>query len=303
MQLKHQLEAQLGTKPKGTLCVQIFGGLGNQMFQYAAGHAVAHRLGVQLLLDPVDSSRLDHTQYGMETFNLGATVWQADQTPRRTPLLDFFRKPKAKKHFLRWPGPLYRHEGQAYDSSIESIGPGTYLMGYFQSERFFTNVADDIRAAFSLAHVTSDRDLIAALEAGPYVAVHIRRGDYANDKKTTATHGLLGAEYYELARALMDQLVPGAHYLVFSDNLHVAAQLTEHWPNRLLSPGKSREEDLRLMSLCRHHIIANSTFSWWGAWLAQAGDKRVIAPRRWFARDKMLKTFTDDIYPDGWLLV
>ena len=285
-------------------CVQVFGGLGNQMFQYAAGYAQSHRLGTHLLVDPVESERLAHASYGLGAFDLDVGLWSPDPTAGGG-WQRLFRRPKAKRRFESWPGAVYRHAGQAYDPAIAAVGPGTYLAGYFQSERFFTDVADDIRAAFSLAHRAADFDqaAIAGLASVPHVAVHIRRGDYASDPRTTATHGLVGPEYYERARLLMQRLVPGVRFLVFSDDLAAAADLTAHWPDRHLSPGQSREEDLHLMTLCRHHIIANSTFSWWGAWLANAPDKTVIAPRRWFARARMLETFTDDVCPDGWILV
>lgn len=275
------------------------------MFQYASGYAAARRLGVRLLLDPVNSNRLDHAQYGLSIFNLDAAIWAEDPKPRAAGWKTFLRKPKAKKRYEAWPGPLYRQNGQPYDSSFDAIGPGTYLMGYFQSERFFADVADEVRAAFSLSHHAGQLDplLLEEMKTAPYVAVHIRRGDYASDTKTTAIHGLLGSDHYERARRLMSEIVPDARYLVFSDDMEAASKLTETWPHRRMSPGRNREEDLHLMSCCRHHIIANSTFSWWGAWLAQGKDKKVIAPRRWFGRDIMLKTFTDDIYPEGWILL
>jgi hypothetical protein len=285
-------------------CVQVFGGLGNQMFQYAAGYAQAKRLGTGLLVDPVDSERLDHARYGLGAFALDTAFWSPD--PRSGGLLTrLLGRPKAKKRFKAWPGPLYRHQGQPYDDAIAAIGPGTYLAGYFQSERFFAAVADDIRSAFSLDHMAAsfDQALIDEVVATPHVAVHIRRGDYASDPRTTATHGLAGPDYYERAHRLMQRLAPDARYLVFSDDPAAAAEMTADWPDRRLAPGTSREEDLHLMRLCRHHIIANSTFSWWGAWLADADDKTVIAPRRWFARARMLETFTDDICPEGWILV
>ena len=127
-------------------CVQVFGGLGNQMFQYAAGYAQSHRLGTQLLVDPVESERLAHASYGLGAFDLDVGLWSPDPTAGGG-WQRLFRRPKAKHRFESWPGAVYRHAGQAYDPAIAAVGPGTYLAGYFQSERFFTDVANDIRSS------------------------------------------------------------------------------------------------------------------------------------------------------------
>ncbi|WP_255720162.1 alpha-1,2-fucosyltransferase [Oryzibacter oryziterrae] len=287
------------------ICVQVFGGLGNQMFQLAAGLAQAHRLQVGLLVDPVNSERLAHANFGLDAFRLDVAPWSAAEAQTRRSLFGRFRKSGIKTRFTQWPGSVFRQQGQAYDPSIDAILPGTYIAGYFQSDLFFQSAAGVVRQAFALDHVAAnlDHSILTALDETPHVAVHIRRGDYAADPKTAATHGLLGEAYYQQARRFMERLVPNARYIVFSDDLEAAAAMTSGWCGCTVTPGRDRNEDLYLMSRCRHHIIANSTFSWWGAWLAQSENQVVIAPRRWFSRPQMLTTYTDDICPKGWLLL
>jgi hypothetical protein len=90
---------------------------------------------------------------------------------------------------------------------------------------------------------------------------------------------------------------------VFSDELEAAREVFAEWPDTVFISGNSQEEDLLLMSRCRHHIIANSSYSWWAAWLSPNPDKLVIAPRLWFSRQRMLNTFVLDLFPENWILL
>jgi len=132
------------------------------------------------------------------------------------------------------------------------------------------------------------------------VCVHIRRGDYVSNPTTNQFHGNCSLEYYRPAMGIMALKVEDPNYFIFSDDpewasdsLKGASSMTTVDHNK----ADRNYEDLRLMSLCKHHIIANSTFSWWGAWLCKYTGKIVIAPRRWF-RDELLNT--SDLIPTGW---
>ncbi len=285
-----------------SICIRIWGGLGNQMFQYAAGYALAKRHGVKLLVDPV-STDLAHTAFGLDLFDLKPDFWEPDAGSSLLQRLG--GKPKAKKRRKLWKGPVYQQEVFCSDDGFEAAGPGSYLIGYFQSERFFSDCAEDIRTAFSLNDVapTIDQNLKDMAAAPTSVSVHIRRGDYINNPQTTAVHGILGDEYYTRAFEVMSALVPGSQWLVFSDDIDAADALTKTWQNRTLIEGHNREQDLWLMSACSNHVIANSSFSWWGAWLGRNPEKKVIGPRRWFSRAEMHKVYVDDVCPEGWILV
>ena len=287
------------------LCARIFGGLGNQMFQYASACARAKRLDARLLLHVVGSERLDHASFGLAEFPLDAALWDQDVNP--PPLWDRLtgRVKRKKKHGLYWPGSRFQHDGLEVNEAVKSISKGTYLAGYFQSEAYFVDVADTIREQFSLCRLDEqlDADSTKKVEAPGAVSVHIRRGDYLYDPKTLAIHGIMEDDYYEAARALMQRLVPDCHFCIFSDDREAADKLTCNWPNRTLMPEADRLHDLTLMSRCSHHIVANSSFSWWGAWLNPNADKLVIGPRRWYSREHMQTTYIDDICPKGWILI
>ena len=287
------------------LCVRIFGGLGNQMFQYAAACAQANRLGVRLLMHSVGSERLEHASFGLAPFPIDAALWDQDATAPALADRLLGRARRKRKHGLDWPGPRFEHDGLTVNPAIEGIGTGTYLSGYFQSEDYFACCADVIRYQFSLDHLDAalDAKSAALVRAPGSVSVHIRRGDYLHDPKVLKIHGLMEDDYYNAAARLIRRLVPDCHFCIFSDDREAADTLTRHWPNRTVMPEADRMHDLALMSRCEHHIIANSSFSWWGAWLEASPEKLVIGPRRWYSREHMQTTYTDDICPKGWILI
>lgn len=300
---RQQAEAA-GASGQDPVCMRIWGGLGNQMFQYAAGHALAKRLGVELLVDPLDLD-FAHAAFGLDLFGLSPRIWQPDTGSLKARLLGALGRGEGKKRQKLWPGPSYFQKDFCHGDEVFSLGAGTYLAGYFQSEQFFADCRDEVRSLFSLDHVaaTIDPARLALADAPASVSLHVRRGDYAANAKTTATHGLLGAEHYMRAAGLMAKLVPDATWLVFSDDIAAADELTRDLPRRTLIEGQNREQDLHLMSRCAHHVIANSSFSWWGAWLGRNPDRHVIAPRKWFARDELRRVYVDELFPSGWILV
>ena len=131
------------------------------------------------------------------------------------------------------------------------------------------------------------------------VSVHVRRGDYVSNPTTAQVHGFLGLEYYQKAMNTMLEKIDNPHFFVFSDdpewterNIKTDAPVTYIKYN-----GAKNYEDLRLMSTCKHHIIANSSFSWWGAWLSPDRENIIIAPKRWFKSDKLNAR---DLIPEPW---
>jgi hypothetical protein len=134
------------------------------------------------------------------------------------------------------------------------------------------------------------------------ISLHVRRGDYANNPKTKATHGLCSLDYYQASVRQMAQKVARPHFFIFSDDMEwVQGNLKIDFPCVFVEHNRGAESynDMRLMSLCKHHIIANSSFSWWGAWLNPNMEKIVIAPRKWFAS----QTAVPDLFPAGWIIL
>ena len=204
----------------------------------------------------------------------------------------------------------YREPYFHFDPAFEALGPQASLFGYFQSERYFASIARPLRDWFSPREPFGDAaaGVLARIERSRLpVSVHVRRGDYLNPG-TAEFHGILGEPYYRQALArLTDAIGQDAELIVFSDDPAAAEQVLNFVPkSRLVHACGDPErpwEDMALMAHCHHHVIANSSFSWWGAWLNRSPTKIVIAPLAWFAPAELSKRNTGDLYPPGWLLV
>lgn len=301
--------------------VSLIGGLGNQMFQYAAGKALAERHGIGLALD-LSGFR----NYALRSFLLDRLcVPEADLAN-----VQLASTEKPTNHFVRsvWKQRIDRVLGRAglpklapsanqyrephfhYDLAFEALGPQTSLFGYFQSERYFISITETLRdwllprEPFGIAAA----EVLARIERSRLpVSVHVRRGDYLNPG-TAEFHGILGEPYYRQAiDRIGAALGEGMEFFVFSDDPASAEQVLNFVPksrlNHVRGDPERPWEDMALMARCRHHVIANSSFSWWGAWLNRSLDKVVVAPRAWFAPTELKKHNTIDLYPPGWILV
>ena len=285
--------------------VQLAGGLGNQMFQYAAGRALADRLGVELGLDLRHFRAADSRPFGLGSHRIRAVAIPDEE------LAGVGARPRWRWWIRRgwreaWHRPKYAtlhaivHLGEDYLDVLEHAGPGTWLCGWWHSERYFAAIADRLRADLSLQRISDvSAELERRIRGLDYaVGVHVRRGDYAAVASTRAHHGLCSVEYYQAAMARVRAERPDATFVFFSDDPEwVAASLGVADERLITANGPDRpEEDLHLLSCCRAHIIANSTFSWWGAWLA--GSERVIAPTHWFQTPGF---DVPDVVPARWL--
>ncbi len=285
------------------IITRLDGGLGNQMFQYAAGKALAQHHGVPFGLDRRVFDGPAQFDYGLHHFDISSqTPKQSDLPPLRT---------TSKLRYLAWRAGLFgpklvRQVGDAFDPAFLENGPESYLSGYWQSERFFAACATDIRKDFKIITPASDanRALAETIEASNAVSLHVRRGDYVSDPRANATHGLCTMDYYEQALSHIANAAKGdIEVFVFSDdpawahdNMHLAYKRTIVD----LNDSDHQYEDLRLMSLCKHNIIANSSFSWWGAWLNRNTEKTVVAPSTWF---RQAGKSNPDICPPEWVRI
>jgi len=182
-----------------------------------------------------------------------------------------------------------------------------FLKGYFQSWRYFEGYEGEVRAAFDVDKLARG-DASAAVEAriraaAQPIAIHVRRGDFSDTPENAALRGPLGADYYRRARALIEDTVPNPTWFLFSDEPQKAIAELSDWPDLIPVTGMTMYEDFRLMALCRHFIIANSTFSWWAAWLGKAPDKTVVAPSKWFGPAHKHEVVVADLVPPDWRVV
>lgn len=293
------------------IITKIHGGLGNQMFQYATGFAVANRLKVPLSLDISYYVESNFRAFQLNQYNIHAHIATEEEIRRLhskpQKILDIFRK---QERIIREQTPWFelRRAGIdkkdfSFDERVLHARDNTYLDGYWASERYFTDVADKLLVEFSLRKTFSQPAADMARVIGNSetpISVHIRRGDYVSDSKSIAMHGALPMDYYARAMESMERQVPNARYFVFSDDINWVQKNFPSRPGTEFVPGPPRISDMesmRLLSLCKHHIIANSSFSWWGAWLCTNPGKIVIAPQQW-ALDPTRDT--SNIVPEGW---
>lgn len=286
--------------------VYLKGGLGNQMFQYAAARSLSWRHGTTLKLDIsfLEGDQAGHTSRTFELDHFCITAEKASRweistmsgtgkTGLNTAVTRIFQR------VADYTG--YREKWFQFDPDLLTFPANVYLEGYWQSERYFADIREIIRKEFKVITPLKDKNLEFSdeIQAVNAVSLHVRRGDYVMDEKTRAMHGVCDLAYYLRAEDRITQTLRDPYFFVFSDDPEwVSDNLKLRHPTRYISHnGGKAHEDLRLMSLCNHHVIANSSFSWWGAWLSTAPDKLVIAPDRWF-NDPSINT--SDLIPSDW---
>jgi hypothetical protein len=275
--------------------VRLNGGLGNQMFQYAAGRAVADRLGTELLLDTrafehaLARQAYTRRAYALSPFQLRARLaTAADLKNWPVWVMEIGMR-------LRLVRPLFRRwhfeTAITYDRGIRTLHEPVCLVGYWQSERYFIDIADRIRADFTLRGPLCDANarLLELARSAGSVGLHVRRGDFVSLKDAAQVHGLCSIDYYRRAISLIRSRCPECHFLVFSDDPPWARAELPLAPSAVFVTGSAErpEQDLILMSACKHHIIANSSFSWWAGWLGYSPEQIVIAPSPWYASPEL----------------
>ena len=268
------------------IITKLIGGLGNQMFQYACGSSLADRFNAELKLDitgyETQVKLITPRQYELGEFNITENFATQEEI--------ISKKLFKEKHFH-------------FDSEVLNLPDETYLNGYWQCEKYFKNIEKALRKEFTLKF-SPDAKNIAFLEqikTVNSVGLHVRRGDYANNEKTNSFHGLCSLDYYKQAIDYISENTKNPHFFLFSDDIDwVKENLISNYPMTMVDCNNSLQGhfDLSLMKNCKHNIIANSSLSWWGAWLNENSNKIVIAPKKWF---NDIEINTDDLIPDRWI--
>ncbi|HJC25656.1 MAG TPA: alpha-1,2-fucosyltransferase [Candidatus Eisenbergiella merdavium] len=281
--------------------VQLSGGLGNQMFEYA--------LYLRLKADGREVKIDDSTCYGhegerplqlAEVFGVSYDRATREELRRMT---DSFPDPvsRIRRKLLGRKNLSYRESSVNFDPEVLKKEPAL-LEGCFQSERYFAPVKERVREVYRFRrerlHLPeSGLRLEERIEGSSAVSVHVRRGDYLDASHGGIYTGICTQEYYERAMNRIREAVPGAVFYVFSNDVRWAR---EHFREKdcVTVEGASEDtgyQDMYLMSLCSHHIIANSSFSWWGAWLGRNPQKLVIAPERWLNKTECRDIYTENM--------
>ena len=292
------------------IVVKLFGGMGNQMFQYAFGYAVSKRLNIELFIDisayeeSKDFSIVTPRQYALGCFNLSTQLWSKSQSHF------FFPRPgyisKAYHKILRLLGKealLYEYNRGFNPKVFNSIKSNTYANGYWQSYLYFESVKERLKEEFKFQSITNSLYESLIRQCIASVSIHIRRGDYASNDLIRSKHGLLSIDYYKRAiEYLIDSCGSNLHFFIFSDDKDWCLINFNFLRNQTIIETQDMPDwyDMYLMSLCTHHIIANSTYSWWGAWLGAKDLSLVVAPTYWYTDVKTESLF---ITPVDWKLL
>ena len=285
------------------------GGLGNQMFQYAAGRSLAHQHEVPLELDLSWFRRYTSRTFSLNYLNISAPVAanvdlrKLNRSHWPTRIRNCFQL--YERCISYYKRSIYEEPYFHFDKNFFHAPRNVILSGYWQSEKYFRGIEDVLRKEFEVSSLPTKKNkyLAEAINSTVSVGIHVRRVDYVEDKKTNLTHGVLSKEYYLNCVNLMCAQLDNPCFFVFSDDpLWARENLIIVSPVTFVSHNGSNEdyEDLRLMSICKHQIIANSSFSWWAAWLNRYPDKKVMVPKRWF---NVSDNDTKDLYPSTWYVI
>jgi len=287
------------------IVIYLSGGLGNQMFQYALGRHLSYINKTELKLDVFGFEHDERYDYSLEVFDMPQVFASSEEIEELTAynpsILERLinrlasRKKRSKTHYVE-------NKRTGFEPEVFKITPNVYLTGYWQSEKYFSEIEGIIRKDFSFKPgVLGDfKGIDSRMAETNSISVHIRRGDYVNDSKVHKAHGICSLDYYRnCVNDIAGKVSDPCFYIFSNDPQWVLDNLSIDFPKVVVGEGGNFKdyEDMHLMSCCKHNIIANSSFSWWGAWLNTNNDKMVYAPEQWFLKKDWNY---QDIVPPQW---
>lgn len=292
--------------------VKLNGGLGNQMFQYAFALALSksHNIGVTLDLswfeDVKTHKNVTQRVFELDVFDINYDIASKDdlkliiQSVRRSKPKRLLWKTFKLQRYKPNGNTFVNYEPYKFDQKLLKSENYYYYDGYFQNEKYFLPIRDELLQQFHSNIQLNERNqqvLDKILETNS-VSIHVRRGDYVTLECANCFHGTCSIEYYKKAVENIAKKVKNPHFFLFSDDIDwVIKNLKVDYPFTIVDFNQGKGWlDLNLMKNCKHNILANSSFSWWGAWLNQNPDKIVIAPKQW--TQKKLK---GSITPREWI--
>lgn len=294
--------------------IALFGGLGNQMFQYACGKSIAIKLGVELkldislILDRSPSENFTFREYELGVFNIKEQIASLEEVRNFVPNLfnssNLTKKTYKIKRIINNKNFYYEKTKFKFENRIENIKDNTYIYGYFQTENYFKSNYLEIINSFCIREDLDflNKSIMNRIKLENAISIHIRRSDYQN-----SSYELLEINsYYSKAIEIIKLKVENPIFYFLSDDktwteeqfrdFDIQKEFIQH------NNGEKSFIDLILMSHCKHNICANSTFSWWGAWLNKNPQKIVITPKKWFNNPEFSKT-THDLIPKNWIQI
>ncbi|MCL2027006.1 MAG: alpha-1,2-fucosyltransferase [Bacteroidales bacterium] len=281
------------------IIVQLKGGLGNQLFQYAAGKqlSVKHNAPLKFDLSFLNAEPTSYTKRSLELDKLHINFEIASEKEIKT-----IKGQRWKNIFI--PTWIKERGGGCY-SQFNRAGKNCYLDGYFQSETYFVNAAEQIRNELTFRNSLTEAkwaDIKEQITNSNSISLHFRRGDYIENQKANQYHGVCSMDYYHKAVKEIAEQTENPLFFVFSDDIRwVIDNFSINFPTVFVEEkDEIAHSDFQLMSLCKHNIIANSSYSWWAAWLNKNEHKIVIAPEKWYANSEMQEK-TTNLLPQNWI--
>lgn len=280
------------------IIVQLKGGLGNQMFQYAAAKQLAIAQGSPLKVDLsfLEADAKGYTKRELELDKLEVNIDKASpdeiEQLKRKGWENLFKQTYIKEHKMG-----------LFKTNLK-INHSCYLSGYWQNEAFFKDIKNIIRNEFVFKKALNDdyfTDLQTRITTTNSVSIHFRRGDYISNKNANRRLGVCPIDYYQKAISLLSERIETPALFIFSDDIPwVRSHFHTSLPTTFVEKSnESLHSDFRLISMCKHNIIANSSYSWWAAWLNTHKEKIVVAPRIWY-KDKRKQRQAKDRVPKEW---
>lgn len=289
------------------IIVKIMGGLGNQMFQYAFGLKMALKNNSELKLDTNFYSTQRKRHFELDVFDI-KTKRASNREIAKIKYGLGIPHPINFENFLSFKNKLkpksYISQSSVFSNpNLLNITGDIYLDGYWQGERYFKDIENTVREEFTFKPISDDNNktTLEKIKKSNSVSVHVRRGDYINNLEIKKVHGIDLSGYYLKAVEYINKKLPNPKYFVFSDDIDWCKKNMKFGSETCYvnhNKGNKGFEDIRLMSNCKHNIIANSSFGWWGAWLNKNKEKTIITPKKWFAIKSL---YRKSIVPNEWI--
>jgi hypothetical protein len=293
--------------------VRLNGGLGNQMFQYAFAYALSDKFDFEILFDMSwfeEVKKYPNVTARSFELNLFNTECQPAEKNELSKIIPTERRSKFQKNLWKiFKIKKYQPIGNTFIQKIafkfhkELFQKSDYLYydGYFQNEKYFKHLRNEILSHFTLNIELNNKNknMLDKIKKTNSIAIHVRRGDYVTLECAKNFHGTCSLEYYQKAMTYITKKVANPHFFLFSDDIDwVIQNLKINYPFTVINFNQEKNIfDLELMKHCKHNIIANSSFSWWAAWLNKNPDKIIIAPKQWINKN----TKKCDIIPANWI--
>ena len=286
------------------IIVKLSGGMGNQLFQYAAGKSLAIQNNTELGLDVSFYSKSPNRIFELDKFNINAKIvtpkeLRTEFNIKKGFLSIFFANTSHTKNVYN--EHIFSEKFFEYDPSFLMLKDPIVIDGYWQSELYFMNIVEEIRKEFTLKNpIRIQNKYLELLNSKCSVALHIRRGDYVSNAENNKMHGTCPDSYYLNALDQLKKKINEFVTFIFTDDVAEGNRLAKLIEGAIVVEEVSRNKvyhDFFFMQICNHAIIANSSFSWWAAWLNLNPQKLVYAPLNWFSDQSKN---TKDLYPFNW---